>query len=130
MLYTIDTHALIWFETKDRRLGTKARQVLNDAKKGKHQILIPAIVVTEVVWLLENRKVKDLELKNFLEQIRKLPQYKITPIDWLVLKKFIEISADLEMHDRLIVATAVLTNSPVITKDSKIKATPRVQTVW
>jgi len=34
MRYLVDTHTLVWFFTKDPKLGTRAKKILLEAEKG------------------------------------------------------------------------------------------------
>lgn len=43
--YVVDTHALVWYLTGDRRLGPQAEAVLNDPDV---TLIIPAIVLAEI----------------------------------------------------------------------------------
>ena len=45
MTYVLDTHAIVWFLTNDRRLGLAARRVLED---GQSRLIVPAIVLAEL----------------------------------------------------------------------------------
>jgi PIN domain nuclease of toxin-antitoxin system len=42
IVYVLDTHALVWYLTNDRRLGAQADAVLNDPGV---TLIIPAIVL-------------------------------------------------------------------------------------
>lgn len=53
-VYVVDTHALIWYLTNDKKLGAQASQIFNAAENGETRLVIPAIVVAEFHYA--NRK--------------------------------------------------------------------------
>lgn len=49
MKYVVDTHSLVWYFAQDRRLSNKVRDILQDAERGRNEIIIPAIVLLETI---------------------------------------------------------------------------------
>ena len=45
-------------------------------------------------------------------------------------KKIGNIEMDMEMHDKLIIATALYFKAPLITKDERIKEAGKCSTIW
>ena len=79
-------------------------------------IIVPVIVLAEVMYISQ----KGRTLLTFSETLVRLEEYdnfEIVPLDIDILKMANNISADLEMHDKLIVATALYLGMPLITKD-------------
>jgi PIN domain nuclease of toxin-antitoxin system len=56
--------------------------------------------------------------------------YQFVPLDLATLKAANDIQAELEMHDRLIVATAQLFSAPILTKDKQITDSGLISVVW
>ncbi len=54
----------------------------------------------------------------------------IVPLDTDILKVADTFDVDLEMHDKLIVATALYFHATLITKDDLIKETKICSTIW
>jgi PIN domain nuclease of toxin-antitoxin system len=65
MRYILDTHSLVWYFVKDKRLSSKVRKIIREGEKGKHEIIIPAIVLLEAIDIQEKKKVS-LKWKKFL----------------------------------------------------------------
>jgi hypothetical protein len=57
---------------------------------------------------------------NTLKKIEEYENFDIAPLDIDILKVADGIEADLEMHDKLVVATTLYFNSTLITKDRLI----------
>lgn len=62
-----------------------------------------------------------LTFEETLNKIEELENFEIAPLDIAILKIANKIEGDLEMHDRLIIATALYFNATLITKDIRIK---------
>ena len=111
----IDTHALLWFLTNDKRLSPKTKTRLEQADK----VFIPTIVLLELLYLLQKkRKVKSFP--KILTRLKNGNQFVIVSLDTAVVEKVFDIPENLEMHDRIILATAKLLGITIITKDKTI----------
>ena len=117
--YVIDTHALLWYLAEDESLGKKAKKVLERADKGDADIVIPTTVLAEALFITEKHKV-DLEFLDIIETIKNSSNYIINPLDLEVILKCHELKSIPELHDRIIVATAILLDAKLITKDTTI----------
>jgi PIN domain nuclease of toxin-antitoxin system len=132
-LYIIDTHALLWYLTDDKRLGGSASRILDDSKI---RLLIPSIVLAEALFILESKPtLYDLSESTLLQEIEKDPRMEVVALDWEVLVKTLECKAIPEMHDRQIVATAMLAQKAgfdiaILTRDGNITDSGLVPVVW
>lgn len=111
--YVVDTHALIWFLEGNQRLGKDAKAVLEDANS---ELIVPLIALAEACWIIEHGRTS-------------------IPIDRSVLDKTLDMTAIEEMHDRQIVATALVImdegeNVDVLTKDANIRRSGLVSIIW
>jgi predicted nucleic acid-binding protein len=132
-LYIIDTHALIWYLTDDKRVGKLTSRILDDSGT---RLLIPSIVLAEALFILERKsELYPLSEATLLHEIEQDPRMKVVALDWDVLVKTLECNAILEMHDRQIVATAMLAQKAgfdiaVLTRDGNITHSRLVPVVW
>ena len=129
--FIVDTHAVLWYLTADARLSSKAQAILRDAGS---RLFIPAIVVAESLYIIEHGKsaATSIQLWDF---IRLSSNVSFCPLDEPILKQAETLTTIPEMHDRLIVATAVCLQdqsgeSIVITKDATITGSGLVKTLW
>lgn len=120
--YVCDTHTLVWFLTDDKRLGKKAKSILEQAqsKQTDTQILIPIIILMEILSITEKRKIT-VNVVDMIESIEFHNNFKIYSINLEVFREMLGISQNLELHDRTIVAIAKLNNAFILTRDQKIK---------
>jgi predicted nucleic acid-binding protein len=97
---------MVWYFTSDQRLGKVAYETL-EASEEKNEILIPTIVLAEILYISKRERIK-LSFKDTLGKIETNDNYTIVPLDIDMLIQADKIESMLEMHDKLIVATAIL----------------------
>lgn len=129
MYYTTDTHSLIWYLTEDKKLSKKALAIFNEAEKGEAIIIIPAIVLAEMIYICEKKK-SELKIKIVIDKIKYSLNYVPYNLNMEVLEKVIGIKGIPEIHDRIIAAIALITDSTLITKDEEIAQSGIVKTIW
>jgi len=91
-------------------------------------MLLPTIVLAELVGVMVKRRV-DFDHEAFIDR---LPQtgFQLLSFDEPVLRQFYRLPTTLDIHDRIIVATALVYNASVVTKDEKIVASATAPVVW
>jgi predicted nucleic acid-binding protein len=122
-----DTHPLVWFFTEDRRISPAAEAVLAAAETGDVELIIPTIVLSELLWVCEHKN-PGITTAETLERITRIPQGLIANFDMPVFELLLTLPSDLEMHDRIIAATAKLYNAALVTRDRKLIGV--VPTLW
>ncbi len=128
-IFVTDTHALLWYLTEDKRLGKKALKIFENADKGEAEIIIPTTVLAEALFITEKHKV-DIKFMDIIEEIENSSNYFIHPLDLEVILKCHELKKIPELHDRVIVATSLLLDAKLITKDAIIKDSEIVEVMW
>jgi len=132
-LYIIDTHTLLWYLDADPRLGVQARQILHDSTM---RALLPAIALAETIFILERKpllyKITELDV---LQRLAVDARITVVALDQAVINKTLDCKAINEMHDRQIVATALLAQTSgvqvaILTKDENIQNSNLVPTIW
>jgi len=130
--YVVDTHALVWFLEGNPRLGANAKAVLENLDS---ELIVPVIVLSEACWMVEHGKTSIPTVGDFLSAVDADPRVTVVPLDRTVLNKTLALAAITELHDRQIVATALLLGEqgePVamLTKDENIRSAGLVPTIW
>jgi PIN domain nuclease of toxin-antitoxin system len=128
MNYVADTHSLVWYFLSDPRLGLTAGQIF-DSTDNNTIIIIPAVVLAEMMYITKKGRVV-LAFKDTLEKIEERPNFDIAPLDTNIIKIADAIEINLEMHDKLILSTALFYEAALITKDSEIEKSGLVKIVW
>ncbi|AFY41058.1 type II toxin-antitoxin system VapC family toxin [Nostoc sp. PCC 7107] len=132
MQYVIDTHALIWFLEGNTRLGAKAKAILSHPDS---QLVIPATTLAEAVWIVERGRTSIPHPQDVISVVEADPRVVIYPLDKDIIAMTMSLSAINEMHDRQIVATALVLASKgdvvqLLTCDQNITASALVAIVW
>lgn len=116
MRIVVDTNILIWDTIDPDKITPVASKALIDSKV----LFIPTIVLLEFEWVL--RKLNQLDkLIIVTNAIEKQQKYFVYPLDQQVFNEYLSVAKSLEMHDRVVVATARLLGVPIITSDPQIK---------
>jgi len=129
MIYVADTHSLIWFLTDDKKLGNKAKEVLEKADEGKLIIIVPTIVLAELVFICE-KKDASVKFKDVMDKINESSNYIYYNLDIKIISEIANLTQIPEMHDRIITATAKLNRAVLITKDPDIVEAGIIETIW
>jgi PIN domain nuclease of toxin-antitoxin system len=127
--YVVDTHALIWYLTKDRKLGKQAAEVFRAAERVETAIVISAIVIAEMYHANGKQKLF-ADFKQTYHDLKVNPQYQFAPVLEHHILDFDQDIAVREMHDRIIVGLARRLNAPLLTLDPKITAANLVRIIW
>ena len=132
MQYVIDTHALIWFLEGNSRLGNQATTILSAPTS---ILILPAIALAEALWIVERGKTSIPSAKNLLDIVNSDPRVTVYSLDIDVITQTLVLPSINEMHDRQIVATAIVIQNkgnPVslLTRDQNIIASGVISIVW
>jgi PIN domain nuclease of toxin-antitoxin system len=116
---TIDTHSLLWYLDSDynKRLSQKAYNAIYEAEMSG-QIFIPMIVLAEALHQIDKGRF-NITFDRLMFNIKNNEAYEIIPFNENVLEKSV-ILKGLEIHDRLILATAILMDTSLVSADVEI----------
>jgi PIN domain nuclease of toxin-antitoxin system len=125
---TLDTHSLLWYLDSDyhNRLSNKALEVISEAELSSI-IYVPIISLAEALHQIDKQRF-NITWDKLMSSIRNNEAYEIVPLNEDVLDKAVSLKG-LEIHDRLIVATALVTDSVLVSKDKEIRATG-LKVIW
>lgn len=132
MKYIVDTHALIWFLEGNSRLGLSAKIILSDPN---NELILPAIALAEAAWIIERGRTSIPSTEALFRILKSDPRISVYPLDQDVINQSASLSAVGEMHDRQIVATALLLQHQgesitLLTCDQNITASGLVSITW
>lgn len=132
ILAVADTHAVIWYLANDSRLGTNAKARFVEATRKGDEIAISAITLVEIVYLVERNRIPAGYFSKLMNDLDSndsvLVEVALSPTIVRTLTK-VDWSQVPDMPDRIITATALHLNVPVISRDHKIQAS-NVPTIW
>lgn len=128
----LDTHTFVWWISTPELLSGAARKAI-DAAAGGSVMYVSAISVWEIALLANRGRLRlTLEVADWIARCEGLPFLNFVPVDNLVALKANELAdyANRDPADRMIIATALLLNATVITKDTGILAYRHVRSRW
>jgi PIN domain nuclease of toxin-antitoxin system len=129
MPYVTDTHAIIWHLTGDPQLSTRAKRIFQRADTNQDYIVIPCIVLLEIVYLIEKRKIA-INFESLLKDLDRARNYKIEPLCLPIIEKSRTIQRGIkDPWDRLIAATALHLGMPLISRDRSLRKLG-LQIIW
>jgi PIN domain nuclease of toxin-antitoxin system len=102
--YILDTHTLIWYLESNSRLSVRAKAIVDDSS---NQLVLPLIALAEAAFLVERGRTALASVPDLLSDVRADPCVEVYPLPWDVFQHTLAATSIPEMHDRLIVATAL-----------------------
>jgi PIN domain nuclease of toxin-antitoxin system len=127
-----DTHAALWHLFGDSRLSRPAAEFIDNAATQRHKIALSAVSLAELVYLIEKNRLPRIAYDVVSDALSD-PEHvfteavcsaAVTLAMWRVPRSEIP-----DMPDRIIAATALYLDVPVISRDGRIRAA-NVRTVW
>jgi PIN domain nuclease of toxin-antitoxin system len=132
--FVLDTHALLWFLEGNRRLGNRARRAI---AAPENHLIVPVIVLAEASIIIEQRRTKIPSVAHLLETLGRDLRFEVYPLSLDVFRRSLSAEAGRipELHDRLIVATALHLLAlgqkvALITRDHSLSEADLLPVVW
>lgn len=134
MIVIADTHAAIWYFDAPHELSGAATAALDAAANtdGGH-ILISTVTLVEMRYLVEKSRIKARVLERLERELNEPdPIIVAVPLDRFVAASLASIPRDTvpDMPDRIIAATALNLNLPLVTRDANIRALTNITSIW
>jgi len=67
-VYVVDSHALLWFITEDKRLSSVAEQILDRAEVCEVMVFVPTIVLAEINNIVRKKNL-EITIEEILDRI-------------------------------------------------------------
>jgi PIN domain nuclease of toxin-antitoxin system len=130
--FVTDTHGLIWYLEDSPRLGSEARAAFDACDHGRSIVCVPTICMVEIVYLQEKGRIPSDMMDKFYDELRSrdsglaVVDLTLGVVEALVRVSRTEVS---DMPDRIIAATALHLNFPLISRDRRIQLSD-IETIW
>lgn len=123
-----DTHAIVWWLTAPRKLGTQARRAFEAADAGRWLCCVPAIALVEMALLRERGRIA-VTPQRVLQALRDRAGYALLALDAEQALEFSGLIGVKDPIDRLVLAAARATSARLVSVDVALDGFG-VQRVW
>ena len=131
-MIVLDTHVIIWDALSPGKLSKKAKDAIYRSNE-EDGIIFCDISLWEIAMLLKKERVKiDIGYQDFINLVQSSNKYIIHRIT----TEIAELSVDLpetinrDPADRIIAATSIINNSPLVTADDNLIKAKEITTIW
>ena len=127
-----DTHAVIWYLLDSARLSPTALAKLESCREDGVKVGVASISIVEMVYLVDKGRVPPKAISLLLEGIEPpLSLLEVVPLTQSIALAVREVPRERipDLPDRVIAATALHMEVPLITRDRKIHL-PQLATIW
>lgn len=127
----IDTHIVIWDQLDPTKLTAKAQKAIDKADT-EYQIIICEITLWEISILMKKKRlIIDMSYLDFMDKVFNTRNYLLQGIN----PEIAFIASELEIDtkdpaDRMIAATSISLNLPLITADQQMLSYGQLTTIW
>ncbi len=132
MAAVLDTHAALWYLLDSEKLSRAALLAIEKAERSGDPVYVSAISLVETVYLIERGRIPANALSLLLRQSKdKQSALRVVPLDSDIAEAVERVSRSAvpDMPDRIIAATALHLNLPLVTRDQRIQSAG-IQTIW
>lgn len=126
---SVDTNALVWHVSAPKRLGRAAARAFRAADAGHAIMLVPAIVAVELSLLRQAGR-RTIGVPQLEALMTAQPAFALLPLDLAQAREFALLDSVRDPFDRMIVAAARATGTPLVTADVTIRDSALVEVVW
>ena len=132
-MIVLDTHALVWWVSDPRRLGSKARRTVEAAVGADDGIAVSSISIWEIAMLVAARRLElTMDVESWIARVESLPGLHFVPVDNVIARRAVTLDGfpHRDPADRFIVATAIGLGASLVTADERLQAYRGVRTIW
>ena len=131
-MIVLDTHAWLWWLSNPELLAPEARRATERAAASK-SLWVSTISAWEIAMLVARGRLElSMPVRRWVALCEALPFLRFLPPDNTVLLQatLLDESFPKDPADRIIAATALRLECPLVTKDRKLRRQPTLTTIW
>ena len=126
----LDTCAVIWDALDPGKLSATAKKSM-DANSGS--MIICDISIWEIAMLIKRNRLKvDATASEFINLLLQSRNYFVQEITPEIAELSVNLGSEInhDPADRLIAATSILGNAPIVTADKNLRSASMLRTIW
>lgn len=128
-MIVLDTHAWIWYASESPELSADALEAIEaDDERG-----ICALSCWEVAMLVAKQRLAlSLDVDDWIARALERPGFRILPVDPRIAVLSTRLPGNIhgDPVDRLIGATCLAHNAPLVTKDKRLTEWGQIPVIW
>lgn len=130
--YVADTHAVLWWLGGAMpRLGRTARRIFRQADTGSCEIILSVMSLWEIGVLYDAGRLRlPLGYGNWCDELERHPGFRVEPLTRHDVELGRAVRGLREPADRLIAATALRLQAPLLTADQRIAGSGALRVLW
>ncbi len=131
-MIVLDTHTWIWWVASPDEISRAAREEIDRAMEGE-EILISSISCWEIALLVRKGRLElTMPVEDWIARSEALPFVQFVPLDNRIALRANHLLGEIhdDPADRIIIATALTLGAPLVSKDTRIRGYPHVETIW
>jgi PIN domain nuclease of toxin-antitoxin system len=131
-LIVLDTHAWIWWLANPDEISRAAQEEIDRAME-REEILISSISSWEIALLVRKGRLElTMPVEEWIARSEALPFVQFVPLDNRIALRSNQLPGEIheDPADRIIIATALTLGAPLVSKDTRIRDYPHLETIW
>jgi len=130
-LILLDTHVVIWLAQDYRRISRRALATIEEARAKDGRLAVSDITLFEIALLANHGRIQlKPDAETVLTEVDR--RFIVLPITAQIALQAFELPASYpnDPVDRVIGATALIEDIPLLTADRQIRKSRAVSTIW
>lgn len=127
----LDTHVVVWLASGDPRMSRPAHAAINQARESDRGLAISDFTLCEISQLFRKKQFKLLvSPETFLTEVE--ARFVVLPITANIALQAFQLPSNYpkDPADRIIGATALIEDLPLVTADTQIRKVGAFPTIW
>ncbi len=129
----VDTNIVVWYFSGPQIRSVDAQSAIVATQNSYGSIYVPSITIVELTYLIERNRVPSDVLTKLREALDDdTTAFQLVPLSRGVADELANINRSIvgDMPDRIIAATALHLDIPLVTSDCEIQKLKNVETIW
>jgi PIN domain nuclease of toxin-antitoxin system len=130
-LILLDTHVVIWLAQDYSRISQEAKLAIEEARKKGHGLAVCGITLVEIARIVSHGRIKVTpDAETFLAEVER--SFVVLPITANIALQSSDLPSSYpnDPVDRIVGATALVEDIPLVTADRAIRKSRVLSTIW